>query len=154
MSHPHIRVLASPNTTQIAKFMGPTWGPPGSCRPQMGPMLAPWTLLSGQLINCLICKLFWLTTNGNQNFASLALCEENLPVAGGFPSQRAIMWKAFPEWNCFIHKLLNINQVNSGHCTNLHNQRILWKEVLSLNILCCHSNRNLITFIPCLVHKV
>ena len=34
-------------TTQIAKFMGPAWGPPGSCRPQMGPMLAPWTLLSG-----------------------------------------------------------------------------------------------------------
>ena len=23
--------------TQITKFMGPTWGPPGSCRPQMGP---------------------------------------------------------------------------------------------------------------------
>ena len=22
----------------ITKFMGPTWGPPGSCRPQMGPM--------------------------------------------------------------------------------------------------------------------
>ena len=35
--------------TQIARFMGPTWGPPGSCRPQMGPMLAPWTLLSGEL---------------------------------------------------------------------------------------------------------
>ena len=33
--------------TQIAKFMGPTRGPPGSCRPQMDPMLAPWTLLSG-----------------------------------------------------------------------------------------------------------
>ena len=33
--------------SQIAKFMGPTWGPPGSCRPQMGPMLALWTLLSG-----------------------------------------------------------------------------------------------------------
>ena len=30
----------------IAKFMGPTWGPPGSCQPQMGPMLASWTLLS------------------------------------------------------------------------------------------------------------
>ena len=28
--------------------MGPIWGPPGSCRPQMGPMLAPWTLLSGK----------------------------------------------------------------------------------------------------------
>ena len=30
--------------TQITKFMGPTWGPPGFCQPQMGPMLAPWTL--------------------------------------------------------------------------------------------------------------
>ena len=28
--------------------MGPTWGPPGSCRPQMGLMLTPWTLLSGK----------------------------------------------------------------------------------------------------------
>ena len=34
-------------TTQIAKFMRPTWGPPESCQPQMGPMLAQWTLLSG-----------------------------------------------------------------------------------------------------------
>ena len=23
--------------TQMAKFMGPTWSPPGTCRPQMGP---------------------------------------------------------------------------------------------------------------------
>ena len=35
--------------TQIAKFMGPTWGPHGSCQPQMGPMLVLWTLLSGYL---------------------------------------------------------------------------------------------------------
>ena len=33
--------------TQIAKFMGPRLGSPGSCRPQMGPMLAPWNLLWG-----------------------------------------------------------------------------------------------------------
>ena len=38
-------------THQIAKFMGPTWDPPGSCRPQMGPTLAPWTLLSGTSTN-------------------------------------------------------------------------------------------------------
>ena len=31
---------------QTAKCMGPSWGPPGSCRPQMGPTLASWTLLS------------------------------------------------------------------------------------------------------------
>ena len=35
--------------TQIPKFVGPTWGPPGSCRPQMGLMLVPWTMLSGYL---------------------------------------------------------------------------------------------------------
>ena len=44
--------------TQIAKFMGPTWGPPGSCRPQMGPMLAPWTLLSGYSQSW-HCHLHW-----------------------------------------------------------------------------------------------
>ena len=34
--------------SQRAKLMGPTWKPPGSCQPQVGPMLAPWTLLSGE----------------------------------------------------------------------------------------------------------
>ena len=43
---------------QIEKFMGPTWGPPGSCRPQMGPMLAPWILLSGS-IGGQIWRLTW-----------------------------------------------------------------------------------------------
>ena len=36
-------------TTLIAKFMGPTWGPSGADRTQVGPMLAPWTLLSGNI---------------------------------------------------------------------------------------------------------
>ena len=31
----------------IARFMGRTWGPSGADRTQVGPMLAPWTLLSG-----------------------------------------------------------------------------------------------------------
>ena len=35
---------------QKAKFMEPTWRPPGSRRPQMGPMLAWWTLLFGWFI--------------------------------------------------------------------------------------------------------
>ena len=50
--------------SQIAVFMGPTWGPPGSCRPQMGPMLAPWILLPGssRWIRSCVCKVFshWL----------------------------------------------------------------------------------------------
>ena len=40
------------NTAQslIAKFFGQKMGPPWSCWPQMGPMLAPWTLLSGPIL--------------------------------------------------------------------------------------------------------
>ena len=34
-------------TSHIAKFMWQTWGPTESCRPQVGPTLDPWTLLSG-----------------------------------------------------------------------------------------------------------
>ena len=33
--------------TLIARFMGPTWGPSGTDKSQVGPMLAPWTLPSG-----------------------------------------------------------------------------------------------------------
>ena len=36
--------------TMIARFMGPTWGPSGADRTQVGPRLAPWTLLSGYII--------------------------------------------------------------------------------------------------------
>ena len=35
---------------QIARFMWPTWGPPGSGWPQVGPMLAPRTFLSGTFL--------------------------------------------------------------------------------------------------------
>ena len=43
MTHSEIRI------SQIARNMETTRGPAGSCRSQMGPMLAPWTLLSGIL---------------------------------------------------------------------------------------------------------
>ena len=40
--------------TLIVRFMGPIWGPSGADRTQVGPMLASWTLLFGQLRLCLI----------------------------------------------------------------------------------------------------
>ena len=36
-------------SSQIARLMGPTWDPSGADRTQVGPMLIPWTLLSGIL---------------------------------------------------------------------------------------------------------
>ena len=41
------RAASLAQQSQIARFMGPTWGPSGANRTQVGPMLAPWTLLSG-----------------------------------------------------------------------------------------------------------
>ena len=38
---------AQTRASLIARFMGPTWGPSGADRIHVGPMLAPWTLLSG-----------------------------------------------------------------------------------------------------------
>ena len=47
MSWYHHVVAIHPQMPLIARFMGPTWGPSGADRTQVGPMLAPWTLLSG-----------------------------------------------------------------------------------------------------------
>ena len=46
----YVSVRASPTSliqSLIARFMGPTWGPSGADRTQVGPMMASWTLLSG-----------------------------------------------------------------------------------------------------------
>ena len=38
------------SNSPISSFIGPTWRPSGADRTQVGPMLAPWTLLSGLYI--------------------------------------------------------------------------------------------------------
>ena len=44
-----VRKYKIQNFHQITKFVEPTWGPPGFCRPQMGPMLVPLILISASL---------------------------------------------------------------------------------------------------------
>ena len=54
----------------IARFMGPMWGPSGADRNQVGPMLAPWTSLSGCLtILLLTCRL---STKSSKRGTSMA----------------------------------------------------------------------------------
>ena len=44
----HIQYFSdNSRTCLIARFMGPTWGPPGADRTHVGPMWATWALLSG-----------------------------------------------------------------------------------------------------------
>ena len=46
-------IALAPFLSPIARFMGPTWGPSGVDRTQVGPMLALWILLSG--VQCCRC---------------------------------------------------------------------------------------------------
>ena len=43
----------------IARIMGPTWAPSGADRTQVGPMLAPWTLLSEILCDKICDEKKW-----------------------------------------------------------------------------------------------
>ena len=47
----------------IARFMGPSWGPSGAGRTQVGHMLAPWTLLSGSnfIVSTVMSSRHWNT---------------------------------------------------------------------------------------------
>ena len=58
--------------SQIVKFMGPTWGPPGSCRPQMGPMLPHFALLWGFTSGGQLCG--WDNT---VNVAKISGCNQS-----------------------------------------------------------------------------
>ena len=61
--------------------MRPTWVPPGSCRPQMGPMWAPWILLSG--VRCTFWVLFQIILF---SFREFVLSEDNNDC------QSAVLW--------------------------------------------------------------
>ena len=57
----------------ITRFMRPTWGPSGADRTQVGPVLAPWTLLSWLfLCNC-IEALSWVSrSHFKDNYSSVS----------------------------------------------------------------------------------
>ena len=54
---PCVRVSIS---TLITRFTWPTWGQSGADSTQVGPMLAPWTLLSGQFVRAITDHVFKL----------------------------------------------------------------------------------------------
>ena len=56
-----------------SKVHGANMGPPGSCRPQMGPMLAPWTLLTGKTFPLLLNKGAAYTDNSSEFSVSVGI---------------------------------------------------------------------------------
>ena len=89
--------------TLIAMFMGPTWGPSGADRTQVGPMLATWTLPSGKL-------QFWIfAVSLNQMF------EQIQNISWYHLDAILLTW--------YKHKM---NRQNLGSFLNLSYKWILW----------------------------
>ena len=98
----------------IARFMGPTWGPSGADRTQVGPMLAPWTLLSGTT-KCLHVQLVMQLLNV-QKFAIITCFNLDMrKITHGFSittekSPVKWVWDLNPLATC-LEKYWNFNGI-------------------------------------------
>ena len=110
--------LIKSQASQIAKFMGPTWGPPGSCRPQMGPMLAPWTLLSGVVSRYChhppTVAAFWIPADPG----SVTIQEDPSEIHLKLTSHKISL---------FTTSFCSANPLTFSHRARLGNSRVLYK---------------------------
>ena len=96
-------------SSQIAKFMGPTWGPPGSSRPQMGPMLVPWNLLLAIRVNNRSCKI-----------SKLCDCILNCPIVMKFVLAALLLRRLSNCWSYSI--TLSNNLMRLWACVRHNNE--------------------------------
>ena len=112
--------------TLIARFMRPIWGPSGADRTQVGPMLAPWILLSGYLgAELLLDNELW-SLIGNKS--TLDWCQDiiqtNNCLIGTFMRIRG---------QCVTHNDNRSTRYTDIACnTKYHMVFILWDSVLTL----------------------
>ena len=110
--------LETPQTDLIGhdnKVHVPTWGPPGSCRPQMGPMLAPWTLLSGR-----ICYLVLL-----------------LGLLSCYPFIYDIHNDVI-KWKHFLHNWPFVRGIHQSLMNSPHKGQ--WHRALMFSVICAWQN--------------
>ena len=114
---PHFRLnctIVLKGVSLIAKFMGTTWGPSGTNRTQVGPMLAPWTLLSGlQLLKV------WLSIPTEGYFCN----------PGEFPIPQHpvhkhifisyIIWYIWMTCGCGLYELINVRLPSQRYTSSL-----------------------------------
>ena len=116
--------------SQIAKFMGPTWGPPG-------PMLAPWTLLSDCKCLCIYgLRIVELGCKGNPDMTPLV--HRSGSKHYGWPDviswchDDVIKWKHFPRNWPFVRGI-HRSPVNSPH-------KGQWGGALMFSLICVWIN--------------
>ena len=102
-----------------SKVHGPTWGPSGANRTQVGPMLAPWTSLCGMFPRLIYISILWKCIHWND-------------VLSGHPSPLihfylgpGLLGKFHIEINIFVNK--DFKTWNLIGCK--HSRQPLWSHV-------------------------
>ena len=91
----------------IAKFMESTWSPSGADRTQMGPMLAPWTLLLGKSNQMLEPDL--IRTHCRLRFGSLGISGYARIVSFTSGADIVVMMYIFSVYISLKHKVYGVN---------------------------------------------
>ena len=86
---------------QITKFMGPTWGPPGSCRPQMGPCWPHEPCYQGTDA----CRCTWWVYNRARIRHKLFKLEYIMFMAQWNLKLAEARWRPMASWILFITAL-------------------------------------------------
>ena len=122
--------------------MGPTWDQPGSSRPQIGPRLAPWTLLSGQDWHAWDAYL-WRIPGGSHIYKAPEAYQSLLPIS--------LSWiyltekpQGIPRITRSVVKVSN----NSNIRRRASNYWILSKKSFLLTTNAAFSTRIALKFIP------
>ena len=82
---------------QIARFWA-TMGPPGSCRSQIGPMLAPWILLSGNGQKSTTFYIVRYCLSTKQSSLYVIVCN----IGGAVPCILAKTFVIYNTWICIV----------------------------------------------------
>ena len=112
--------------------MWATWGPPGSWRPQVGPTLAPWILLSGRIAGTTYITYFVLT---------------HRPLAGWVSSAfpRPLTWLSIPmcaRTSPTLSYLYSVRYITALMHARDSRQLIIWiRIIIQVNVFFC-SDRN------------
>ena len=118
--------------------MGPSWGPPGSCQPQMGPILAPWTLLSGILIEKEGVDQLAMNLNPKTSFSEAEWCiyaSLNYTIIGSDNGLSVVTWMAPSHYLNECWSIVNWTLGNKLHWNLNRNFYIFIQENAFENVL-------------------
>ena len=109
------------------KVHGPTWGPSGADRTQVGPMLAPrslqWRHNGGDSVSnhqphdCLLNRLFRRRSKKTSKPRVTGLCVGNSPRTGEFPAQMASYAENVSIWwrhheLCYLGSVFSVSYIS------------------------------------------